>query len=161
MNGRSPKNKGDRYERDLAAWLNTHVFGKAERCHRAPLSGGGRHFLFGGGNADLVGTPKIWVEAKRTERFQPYVAIEQAEKGISGKESPDIPVVVSRRNRMSMDESLVVMRLGDWSRLYSSWLLEHGEITQHVVFEVDDSPTPEASKSQDDMTPDELHHEKT
>lgn len=150
MNGRSPKNKGDRYERELAAWLNTHVYGKVERCSRAPLSGGGRHFLFGGGNADLVGTPKVWVEAKRTERFQPYVAIEQAEKGILGKESLDVPVVVSRRNRMSMEESLVVMRLGDWSRLYSSWLLEHGDITQHVVVEQDDSPPEDGPNSQDD-----------
>lgn len=119
------KRKGDGYERELAKWLDNYVFGSKGVIHRAPLSGGGRN-NFGGGEADLNGTPFIWVEAKRTERFSPYAAMEQAERGIEGSRSRDIPVVISRRNRMDTSESLVVMRLGDWLPMYKALLFEMG-----------------------------------
>ena len=119
------KRKGDGYERELAKWLDNYVFGNKGIIHRAPLSGGGRN-NFGGGEADLNGTPFIWVEAKRTERFSPYAAMEQAERGIEKSRSRDIPVVISRRNRMDTSESLVVMRLGDWLPMYKALLFELG-----------------------------------
>lgn len=124
---KSPKSKGDAYEREVASWLNENVYG-SEQCYRAPLSGGGRSFAHGvdkdvkGGSADLLGTTGIWVEAKRTEKFQPYAAMEQAERGIGSRKTDEIAVVISRRNRMSTDESLVVMRAGDWAKLYAAWI---------------------------------------
>jgi len=114
------KRKGDGYERELAKWLDWMLFRGTERITRMPLSGGGSH-VGGGGKADLNGTPTIWVEAKRTERFAPYAAMEQAERGIAASKSEDMPVVITRRNRMTTEESLVVMRLEDWANMYSSW----------------------------------------
>lgn len=119
------KRKGDGYERELAKWLDSFIFGGKNVIHRAPLSGGGRN-NFGGGEADLNGTPFVWVEAKRTEKFSPYAAMEQAERGIEGSRSRDIPVVMTRRNRMDTSESLVVMRLGDWLPMYKALLFEMG-----------------------------------
>lgn len=119
------KRKGDGYERELAKWLDWLLFDGKGQVQRMPLSGGGSH-AGGGGRADLTGTPSVWVEAKRTERFQPYAAMEQAETGIKNAMTEDMPAVITRRNRMATEDSLVVMRLKDWSLLYSSWLKECG-----------------------------------
>lgn len=121
--GKGPKAKGDVYERELAHYLNTHVFDGNTVCHRAPLSGGGKSF-FSGGDSDLNGTPKVWIEAKRTERFAPYTALEQARRGLAGRTRSDFPVVISRRNRIPTGESLVVMRLDDWIAFYRAYLAQ-------------------------------------
>ena len=119
------KRKGDGYERELAKWLDWMLFDGSGQIQRMPLSGGGAH-LGGGGKADINGTPTIWVEAKRTERFQPYAAMEQAERGIAASKSDEIPVVITRRNRMKTEESLVVLRLNDFTAMYASWLRDCG-----------------------------------
>lgn len=126
---RGAKRKGDEYERELASYLNNHLFGGKDVVFRAPLSGGGRQFTGGGGSSDLVGTPDVWVEAKRTERFQPYEAMAQAERGVAGKRCLDFPVVVTRRSRMATEESLVVMRMADWLELYRAFLESRGTQT--------------------------------
>jgi len=115
VSARGSKNKGNSYERELAAYVNTAT---GLRSRRALLSGGGRN----DGGADLDGTPHIHVEAKRTETFSPYEAMKQAEAAI-GKSGQDIwPVVVNRKNGMPTGDSLVVMRLDDWLRLYNGIL---------------------------------------
>lgn len=122
--GKAPKRRGDQYELELAHYLNTHVFDGEVVVNRAPLSGGGKSF-FDGGEADLNGTPHIWVEAKRTERFSPYAALEQAERGLAGRSRQLMPVAISRRNRIKTGDSLVVMRLDDWLHFYRAILAQH------------------------------------
>ena len=117
--GRGSKAKGSDYERELAAHFN-EALGLSSR--RALLSGGGRNE----GGADLDGTPLIHVEAKRTERFSPYDAIEQAEATISRNSRPDFPVVIQRKNGVKINDSLVVMRLKDWEQLYAAFLKDKG-----------------------------------
>lgn len=124
-NGRGMKAKGDAYERDIARLLDAALFASRGQVHRAPLSGGGRN-IGGGGRADIVGTPAIWIEAKRTERFSPYEAMAQAERGIAASRAPEMPVVITRRNRMPDPTSLVVMRLHDWLALYATYLRSLG-----------------------------------
>ena len=124
------KRKGDGYERELAKWLDFMLFANAGAVQRTPLSGGGSH-IDGAGKADLMGTPTAWIEAKRTEKFAPYSAMEQAEKGIKNSGSDEMPVVMQRRNRMATEDSLVVMRLRDWGSLYAAWLKACG----HDVWE--------------------------
>jgi hypothetical protein len=119
------KAKGDKYERDLAKLMDNVLFGGRGQVFRAPLSGGGRN-IGGGGRADLSGTPDVWVEAKRTERFQPYEAMAQAERGIAASRTTDMPVVISRRSRITDANSLVVMRMSDWLNLYGAYLVYIG-----------------------------------
>jgi len=134
--GRSPKAKGDNYERELATYLNAQLFGGDEQVRRAPLSGGGRSFAGGGGQADLTGTPGLWVEAKRCERMLPREWIEQAERGRSAVRSDETPVVITRRNLEQTGASLVILRLDDFVDLYRAALMQCG----HRVFapDVDD-----------------------
>lgn len=128
------KNKGDGYERELAAYIDKAIFGGSGRVFRAPLSGGGRS-LHGGGSADLTGTPDLWVEAKRTEKFTPHAALAQAERGIAAnKFTKDIPVVINRRNRMKTGESLTLLRLDDFLKIYLVYLQSLG----HDVGEAED-----------------------
>jgi hypothetical protein len=119
------KAKGDKYERDIAEYLNTHVF-KSQQCHRAPLSGGG--FILSHGGADLTGTHEIFVEAKRTERLNIRSALAQAEKNLATTGETDMPTVITRRNREPLEDSLVTMRLKDWTELYSALMREQGYI---------------------------------
>lgn len=122
---KSPKAKGDAYERELAHYLADAL--GISVISRAPLSGGGRN-VTGGGSADLVGLPGVWVEAKRTERFSPYAALEQADRGRLASNCPDFPLIVSRRNRMRTGESLAVLRLDDLIPLLRAWLRQEGFI---------------------------------
>lgn len=119
------KRKGDGYERELAKWLDRRLFGGEGKVTRAPLSGGGS-YITGGGRADLIGTPDLWVEAKRTEKFQPYAAMQQAETGIHKSDTPEMPVVMQRRNNMKTQDSLVVMRLNDFAFIYEGYLMQYG-----------------------------------
>jgi len=118
--GRGAKAKGSQFERELAAYLNEKV---GINARRALLSGGGRNE----GGSDLDGTPLIHVEAKRTETFAPYAAMEQAEAAISRlKSEPPVPVVIQRRNNMKTGDAMVVMRLDHWLEMYRSHLLNRG-----------------------------------
>jgi hypothetical protein len=119
MSGRGAKAKGSDYERELSAHLNG-TLGLSSR--RALLSGGGRN----DGGSDLDGTPLIHVEAKRTETFAPYAAMQQAEESISRGSRIAMPVVIQRRNRMTTGQSMVVMRMDDWMKMYAAFLREQG-----------------------------------
>jgi hypothetical protein len=123
LSPRGGKAKGSSYERELAAYMNVHV-GLSAR--RALLSGGGRN----DGGADLDGTPLIHIEAKRTETFAPYAAIQQAEESIKRGARLAIPVVMQRRNNVPTGKGLVVMRMDDWLKLYAAFLREQG-VTLH------------------------------
>lgn len=78
--------------------------------------------------ADLFGTPDIWVEAKRTERMNIIAALEQAERGTVASQSPDMPVVITRKNRIQTSQSVAAMRLETFTRIYQGYLKYHGHI---------------------------------
>lgn len=118
----SSKRKGDGYERELAAYINENT--GLSTAHRAPLSGGGMVGLSGG--ADINGVPDLFIEAKRVERLNFLDAIRQAERNKQKTNSPEIPVVINRRNRMTTGESLCLVRLDDFLKLYRSYLRETG-----------------------------------
>ena len=135
VSGRGAKAKGDKYEREIAAYLNKHVFGR-DQAHRAPLSGGG--FIMSHGGADLTGTPDLFVEAKRTERLNIRDALAQAERNIATTGDPSMPCVITRRNQEILEDSLCTMRLKHFHYLYAHYLIAQGH--SHVINEVPQLP---------------------
>lgn len=116
------KNKGDNYERELAAYINEHT---GLDSFRAPLSGGGNLTTHGG--ADLLGTPNLFIEAKRVERLNFHDALAQAERNqdMSGAHT-HAPIVINRRNRMSTGDSLCLLRLDAFLFFYKYYLKNEG-----------------------------------
>lgn len=129
MGGRAPKRRGDRYEIELAKCLNDNLFGGESVVQRAALSGGGRIAERPGlstvpmaGGADLVGTPGIFVEAKRTQRINVREALRQAEGNIAKVGTTDRAVVITRRDREATLDSVVAMRLDTFLEMYATVL---------------------------------------
>lgn len=83
--GKASRDKGKRGERDLASFLREHGY-DAKR---------GVQYHGGPDSPDVVGLPGAHIEVKRTETFQLYKSLEQAEADASGIE---FPVVFHRRN---------------------------------------------------------------
>ena len=127
LQGRALKRKGDEYERDLARWFNAKLFGGTERVSRAPLSGGGFTTLNSGG-ADLLGLPLVFVEAKRTEKLNIREALRQAIGNTTKRQSPDVPVVITRRSQEKIEDSIVALRLKDFTDMLGIVLVEGGYI---------------------------------
>jgi Holliday junction resolvase len=132
-NGRGMKAKGDAYERELAAHINGST---GLNSGRAPLSGGGKVGIAGG--ADLLGTPFLFVEAKRTERLNVREALRQAETNIRKTKSPEAPIVITRMNREATGDSLIVMRLDSFLEVYRSHLLANGYVRDKVEPDAND-----------------------
>ena len=108
------KQKGDGYERELAEYFNQMMHGGDKVVTRTPLSGGGIHT----GKGDLEGLRYLSVEAKRTERFKPGTAMEQATAAAGDTK---IPVVITRRNRVATGDSWVMLKLDDFIPMYQEW----------------------------------------
>jgi len=112
------KRKGDTFERELATYFNETA--DMNTAYRAPLSGGGKVNSHGG--ADLIGVPDLFVEAKRVERLNFMDAIRQAERNSQETNSPETPIVINRRNRMTTEESICFLRLKDFMKYYNAYL---------------------------------------
>lgn len=123
MSGRRHKQKGDAYERELASYINDIT---GLQSFRAPLSGGGKVGMVGG--ADLLGTPDVFVEAKRVERLNFHDAMRQAETNIDKTKSDACPIVINRKSRMKTGDSLCLLRLDDLLKFYRSYLKEKGYV---------------------------------
>lgn len=126
-NGRGMKEKGAVYEREIAAHLNAQVYDGKEQAFRAPLSGGGVVNLEAGG-ADLLGTPGLFIEAKRVEKLSFREAMAQAEGNVGKRNTEDKPIVITRRNREATGQSVVIMRLDDFLPFYRAWLEREGYV---------------------------------
>lgn len=101
------RDKGARYERELAAALKSYGYDcmrTAQHCGKA------------GDAADVIGLDGIHIEAKHQERIQIYDWMAQAirDSGANGRK----PAVFFRKNHC---DTLVCMRLDDWIELYREW----------------------------------------
>ena len=66
--------------------------------------------------------PDLFVEAKRVERLNFMDAIRQAERNSQETNSPETPIVINRRNRMTTEESICFLRLKDFMKYYNAYL---------------------------------------
>lgn len=104
------REKGARYERELAAALREHGYD----CRR------GQQFCGANGDADVVGLPHIHIEAKHVERLNLYDAMAQS---IRDARIGEIPTVFHRKNRQG---TMVTMLMADWLELYKAWEEKNG-----------------------------------
>lgn len=119
--GRASVIKGRTFERELAAYfretLNLAVFRTAATSQvNAPTPTG---------HSDLVGLPALAIEAKRTEALNIRSALRQS---IRNAVPPEIPVVITRRNREPTPDAIVALRLADFITLYRAFLSERGQL---------------------------------
>ena len=91
------------------------------------------------GGADILGTPDLFIEAKRVERLNFHDAMRQAEGNIIKIKTDDSPVVVNRKNQMKTGDSLCLVRLDFFLELYKSYLQQKGFTNSG---EPDNSPLP-------------------
>lgn len=108
--------RGQRYERELAEHFTTR---HGLSAHRTSLT----QKFGGGGNCDLIGIPYLAVEAKYVEKLDFRGAYRQAKRNSAPGE---IATVITRRNLEKTEDSLVVLDLSDFARLYEVFLLHHG-----------------------------------
>lgn len=102
------REKGKRFERELAAALRAAGYQAAHRTAQYQGKGGNAY--------DIEGVPGIAIEAKHREKMALYEWIEQAVRDSEG--SGLLPVVMHRRNNA---ETLVTMRLPDWLEIYREY----------------------------------------
>ena len=102
------KQKGARFERQLASKFREHGFSDSRRT--AQYCGNT------GDASDVVGLPGIHVEAKHQERMQLYDWMEQAKRDSEG--TGNIPAVFHKKNNA---EILVTMQFEGFMKIYKEW----------------------------------------
>lgn len=108
MGGKMSRDKGKRYERELAHRFREYGYIEAHRTSQ---------YCGNSGDAsDVVGLPGIHIEAKHQEKIKIYDWMDQAIH--DSKKTGNKPVVFFRKNNA---ETLVCMRLPDWMDLYKAW----------------------------------------
>ena len=105
------RQKGAAGERELAKILRIHGFDSRR----------GQQYSGANGDADVVGLPKIHVEAKRVERLNIDSAMNQS---TADARDGEIPTVFHRKNRTLWK---VTMYLDDWMKLYKAYLKDQEE----------------------------------
>lgn len=117
------KQKGARFERELAAVFRSYGFDDSRRT--AQYCGNT------GDASDVIGLPGIHIECKHQEAMRLYEWMEQAKNDAKATgEANILPAVFHKKNRADV---LVTMTLEDWMQLYkgrklgSVMLFEGGE----------------------------------
>lgn len=105
--GKYQRDKGKRYEREVAALFREHGFDckrTAQVCGRT------------GEAADVIGAPGLHLECKRQETMRLYDWMDQAKRDSAG--NGKLPVVIHRKSNA---ETLVTMTFDDWIKIYSEY----------------------------------------
>lgn len=103
------KNKGKKYELEIANYFKDCGFDKARRS--VQYNGKAEE-----GQADVVGVPFLHIECKRNETLNVEKALQQAIR--DNEDKSKIPVVIHRKNG---EKSKVTMALDDFMKLYDEY----------------------------------------
>lgn len=108
MGGKMSRDKGKRFERQLAGIFRDYGYKDSRRTSQ---------YCGNTGDAsDVVGLPGIHVEAKHQETMRLYDWIEQAKRDAEG--TGNFPVVFHKKNNHRI---LVTMQLDTFFELYREW----------------------------------------
>ena len=108
--GRASKQKGARFELEIAHYFKDH--GYLDACRTA------QHCGKTGDAGDVEGIPHLHIECKHVEKLNLYNAYHQSVRDNSEKNTDDIPVVIQKKNR---ETTLVSMSLEDFLKIFSSY----------------------------------------
>ena len=97
------KDKGKRFEREIANYLKEHGFDARRTAQYCGNTGDA---------ADVVGLPGFHIECKHQEKMHLYDWMEQAVR--DSEKSGDTAIVIHKQNRK---DTLVTMRLDDFMAL--------------------------------------------
>lgn len=105
------KEKGKRYELEIAKYFKELGFDKARRS--VQYNGKAEE-----GQADVVGVPFLHIECKHNESLNIEKALQQAIRDSQDNKKNRIPIVVHRKNG---EKSKVTMTLDDFTLLYGEY----------------------------------------
>ena len=106
--GRASKQKGARFELEVAHYLQDHGFPGTHRT--------AQHCGKTGDAGD--------VECKHVEKLNLYNAYHQAVRDNNAKNAGDIPVVIHKKNR---EETLITLSLDDFIKIFSTYINKEGK----------------------------------
>lgn len=106
--GRASKQKGARFELEIAHYLQDHGYPEAHRT--------AQHCGKTGDAGDVEGIPGLHVECKHVEKLNLYSAYHQAVRDNNAKNNGDIPVVIHKKNRETV---MVSLSLDDFIKIFS------------------------------------------
>lgn len=107
--GRASRQKGARFELEVAHYLQAHGYSDAHRT--------AQHCGKTGDAGDVEGVGGLHVECKHVEKLNLYNAYHQAVRDSDANGNGNIPVVIHKRNR---EETLVTLSLDNFIQIYSA-----------------------------------------
>ena len=107
--GRASRQKGARFELEVAHYLQAHGYPDAHRT--------AQHCGKTGDAGDVEGVGGLHVECKHVEKLNLYNAYHQAVRDSDANGNGNIPVVIHKRNR---EETLVTLSLDNLIQIYSA-----------------------------------------
>ena len=107
--GRASRQKGARFELEVAHYLQAHGYPDAHRT--------AQHCGNTGDAGDVEGVGGLHVECKHVEKLNLYNAYHQAVRDSDANGNGNIPVVIHKRNR---EETLVTLSLDNFIQIYSA-----------------------------------------
>ena len=111
--GRASKQKGARFELQIAHYLQDHGFPDVHRT--------AQHCGKTGDAGDVEGIAGLHIECKHVERLNLYSAYHQAVRDNNAKNNGDIPIVVHKKNRETV---MVSLSLDDFIKIFSTYKKE-------------------------------------
>lgn len=107
--GRASKQKGARFELEVAHYLQEHGYPEVHRT--------AQHCGKTGDAGDVEGIAGLHIECKHVEKLNLYSAYHQAVRDSDANGNGNIPIVIHRKNR---EETLVTLSLDNFTRIYSA-----------------------------------------
>ena len=108
--GRASREKGKRFEREVANFFKSYGVKTARRtaqfCGKTGQSG------------DVEGIPGIHIECKNVEKLNLDTAYQQSVRDAEAAGKEEIPIVIHKKSRK---QAMVTMALTDWIDMYLAW----------------------------------------
>ena len=108
--GKASREKGKRFERDVANFFKEYDVKSARRTAQCMGKTGAA--------GDVEGVPSVHVECKFVEKLNLEAAYQQSVRDAEAAGKGEIPVVIHKKSRKP---AMITLALGDWIGMYLAW----------------------------------------